>query len=251
MLFQGLFRRRIKLHDVPLATSYNQSYLVSLVKNTNWVYVFWELANDDLAAAIAKLDTITWRKVLRISCGSALQRTVVMDLSIEANVGSHYVYLVQSGQQYQMELVLLGEQESVVLLSSSWVETPPGVTSSSQDQQWAAIDELYTRYATEVGNQHHSSPHKWQISSPMGQQLPVKTEDDIQLTIDTELVIYGRATPGAIVFIKGEPIQTVSDGSFSLRYALSDGTGVYPIKAVSFDGNQTKTIVPIITRETY
>lgn len=234
---------------LPLVQSYNQSYLVSLVKNINWTHVFWELTNEHLASATSKLGTDQLRKVLRVFEGDLNHQRVIMDITIESDNGSRYVYLQNPGQKYQMEIVLIGENGSCSLVRSNLIQTPPGTISSIENEQWAAIDELYQRYAENLAKDA-SSPPLWQISSPMGPLQHTKFQG-LELSITTDLLLYGKATPGSKVYVQGEEITTSSDGSFQLRYALSEGTLVLPIKAVSVDGRQTETIVPVITRETY
>lgn len=233
----------------PIPVQYGKPYLVSLVKNVNWLYVFWELVPDNFTQAYQELgSTENCRMALRILKGTEPQ-VIVAEVTVTDNPGSYYLYLAEPGQSYQVQLALINQQRSVTILSSNFVFTPFGKISDLEDSQWAAIDELYRGYANELISSL-SSPALWNVSSFELQQKTIK-EAEMELTVGTELILYGKTTPGATVYIQGEPITVNSDGSFSLRYALPEGTFIYPIKAVASGGRQTKTTVPVITRETY
>lgn len=236
----------------PIPVQYGKSYLVSLVKNVHWLYVFWELTPEVLDRSYQELgSTEDSRIVLRVLQGSdPRQQLILADVTVSDNPGSHYLYIEDPGQVYQVQLTLVNSQRTVVVLSSNLVYTPYGRVSEVEDTQWVSIDELYQGYSNELANYSLSSPSKWHISSFQLQEHPSQ-EAELDLVVETEIVMYGKATPGANVYIQGEPISVAQDGSFSLRCALPNGTFVYPIKAVAPGGKQTKTTVPVITRETY
>jgi uncharacterized protein len=50
--------------------------------------------------------------------------------------------------------------------------------------------------------------------------------------------------------VQGKPISLRRDGTFSLRFALPDGRQVIPLKAVSADKVEERTITPTVSRET-
>ena len=68
--------------------------------------------------------------------------------------------------------------------------------------------------------------------------------------VDCELIVYGGTEPDAKVTVQGKPIKLRPDGSFTLRYALPDGKQVIPVKAISADEIEERTITPTVTRET-
>lgn len=234
----------------PIPDAYGTPYLVCLVKNVHWVYVFWELTDDLLNKARQDLgEDPSARIVLRVWMGEAFERQVVCDLPLEANLGAQYVHLPQPGSAYQMEILLVGSQGSVSLLASNFAVTPFGGVCAVEDENWASIEDLYTQYAFKAAGEQLSSPQLWHISSQM--YKPPQPADELELIVDTELVIYGKTAPDAVVFIQGEAVPTNPDGSFTVRYALPEGCTIFPIKAVSRDGKQKQTIVPLITKETY
>lgn len=239
------------MKDAPLTTKYGQSYLVCLVKNIHWVYAFWELADSLLATAYSQVGTDQdLRKVMRIFKVTENQQDILCDITIEANIGSHYFHLPDPGARYRLELMLVSSNRSVSLLNSNFVATPFGQISEIEDEEWRSIDELYQSFTAQTTDLSSSSPAIWNVSSPMVKAEPF-THDELDLIVETELILYGKATPGAEVKIQGEIVKTNSDGSFSLRYALPEGCSIYPVKATSVSGKETRTVVPVVTRETY
>lgn len=68
--------------------------------------------------------------------------------------------------------------------------------------------------------------------------------------LSTELVVYGATDPSAQVTLQGQPVRLRSDGTFSLRFQLPDGTQVLEARAVSADGRTARVITPTVTRQT-
>lgn len=229
----------------PVPVKYGQSYLVSLVKNIHWLYVFWELAPEEI-------DLVgEGRMILRLFKGKEpIQQQIMADVTITDSFGSQYLYLAEPGQFYQVQLAVVNSREVVPLLSSNLVFTPFGKVSDQEDTKWASVDELYQEYSGCLTMDTVSSPELSYMSSYQLQRKSLY-QPKVDLAVETELIIYGKVTPGAMVYVQGEPITVNEEGSFSLRYALSDGTLILPIKAVAPNGMQTQTTVPVISRETY
>jgi hypothetical protein len=66
--------------------------------------------------------------------------------------------------------------------------------------------------------------------------------------LGTELIVYGRTTPDASVQLDGEVLPLRADGTFSLRFALPEGTLPLHFCAVSKDAAGRKTISGSISR---
>jgi hypothetical protein len=83
-----------------------------------------------------------------------------------------------------------------------------------------------------------SSPGAEQISSPMpAEALPGKA---FWFNVNAELIIYGATEPDAVVTIGGRPIRLRTDGTFSYRFALPDGTYKLPIAAAAAHGESRR-----------
>jgi hypothetical protein len=68
--------------------------------------------------------------------------------------------------------------------------------------------------------------------------------------LDAELIVYGATAPDAAVTVQGRPVKLRPDGSFTLRFALPDGTQRIEATARSADGVEERTITPTVTRTT-
>ncbi|MBI5184084.1 MAG: DUF4912 domain-containing protein [Nitrospinae bacterium] len=60
--------------------------------------------------------------------------------------------------------------------------------------------------------------------------------------LDKEIIIYGRTEPDAEVWIRDKKVELKKDGSFTLRYALSDEKISFPFTVVSSDGKEKRGI---------
>ena len=95
---------------------------------------------------------------------------------------------------------------------------------------------------------------------PAGSLRPVPAQEEqprgarpgreFWLQVHTELIVYGATDPSAQVTIQGLPIELRPDGTFSIRFALPEGYHVIPVQAVSEDGDQERTITPVVIRLT-
>jgi hypothetical protein len=92
-----------------------------------------------------------------------------------------------------------------------------------------------------------ASPGITSAASPVKKRLK---ERKFWMVVDCELIVYGATEPDAKVTVQGRPINLRPDGSFTLRYALPDGKQVIPVKAISADEIEERTITPIVSRET-
>ena len=172
---------------------------------------------------------------------------MVCDVAVESMLGAQYLYLPDPGNYYQMEILLTGANGTVSLLSSNFVVTPFGGVSNEEDVQWASIDELYRQYLAAVGATYLASPQLWHMSSPMPKPFPPAQE--LKLMLDTEIIIYGKATP-ALLFTSGRTGGHQPRWIVYLEIRLDGGLLDLPI-AVSSDGSQAHSVVTLITKETY
>jgi hypothetical protein len=104
-----------------------------------------------------------------------------------------------------------------------------------------------------VGKGWQERMKKEWISSGGISSSPVKkvqVERGFRLVVETELIVYGATEPDAKVTVQGRSINLKSDGTFSLRFALPNGKQVIPVKAVSADRVEERTITPIVNKET-
>jgi hypothetical protein len=68
---------------------------------------------------------------------------------------------------------------------------------------------------------------------------PARSEDDIFLVAEVEVIVYGRVKVGCELTFQGRPLHVRSDGTFSLRMALPFNTG-HSIDLVATDPRSGK-----------
>jgi hypothetical protein len=97
-----------------------------------------------------------------------------------------------------------------------------------------------------------SQPASWSgsvpsIPNPRGGMERVK---QFWFNINAELIIYGATEPDANVIIGGHQIKLRSDGTFTYRFALPDGTYHLPVVAMSQDNSDGRSAELICSRKT-
>jgi len=70
------------------------------------------------------------------------------------------------------------------------------------------------------------------------------------LVADAELIVYGATDPTATLRIGDEVVPLSADGSFRIQVPFRDGQQLYPIEAISADGEQRRSIVLQFKRTT-
>ena len=99
------------------------------------------------------------------------------------------------------------------------------------------------------GKQTYPSTEKL-VSKSQAYQKRKPKQRKFWLIVDCELIVYGATEPDAKVSVQGKEIKLRPDGTFAMRFALPDGKQVIPVKAVSSDRIEERTITPIVSRET-
>jgi len=122
--------------------------------------------------------------------------------------------------------------------SGQWAEDSGGKAESRKQKVEIDWDKAEDRGQWEEGMP--SSP------APRGEVGP----KGFWFNVNAELVIYGATEANAQVTIGGRPIRLRPDGSFSLRFALPDGSYVLPVRAESADGKEGRGVVLEFRRET-
>ena len=70
------------------------------------------------------------------------------------------------------------------------------------------------------------------------------------LVADAELIVYGATEPTATLMIGDQVVPLAADGSFRIQVPFRDGQQLYPIEAISADGEQRRSIVMQFERTT-
>ena len=266
--------RRIMPQDLPY--QYDQDKIILQVRDPWWVHAYWEIRQATLERLKGELGDGFYRakRMLRvydvsqiIFNGSNAHRFFDIQINEEAN--NWYIETAGAGRSWCVDLgLLLPDGRFITVIRSNTITTPIEGPSWITDEEWMIPDDMFARlYGMGFGLGQSSPVGKaWQervkrvlfsgaLASPgiASMASPVKKiprQRQFWLWVDCELIVYGATEPDAKVTVQGKPINLRQDGTFTLRFALADSKQVIPVKAVSSDKVEERTITPIVTRET-
>jgi len=266
--------RRIMPQDLPY--QYDQDKIILQVRDPWWVHAYWEIRQATLERLKGELEDGFYRakRMLRvydvshiIFNGSNAHR--FFDIQINEQANNWYIETAGAGRSWCVDLgLLLPDGRFITIIRSNTITTPIEGPSWITDEEWMIPDDMFARlYGMGFGLGQSSPVGKaWQervkrvlfsgaLASPgiASMASPVKKiprQRQFWLWVDCELIVYGATEPDAKVTVQGKPINLRQDGTFTLRFALADSKQVIPVKAVSSDKVEERTITPIVTRET-
>ncbi len=259
-----------------LPHEYGQDRIVLQVRDPWWLHSYWEVTPHTSNRFKDRLgDTFhSAKRVLRVYDVSHIlfngnNAHRFFDIEISLDTTSWYIDTGGPGRSWCVDLGLkLTSGEFITILRSNVVHTPLEGPSWMTDEEWMIPEEMFGRlYGMGFGLGQSSPVGKaWQervkqalfsgvlaspgITSVMSPVKKFPKERKFWMVVGTELIVYGATEPDAKVTVQGKPINLRSDGTFTLRFALPDGKQVIPVKAVSADEVDERTITPIVTKET-
>lgn len=255
--------------EYQLPSGYGDNCLVLMVRDPWWLYAYWEInpnKNQEVRAQMRGLAEGA-ALILRIHDvtdldfnGSNAWRS--FDIKITGGANNWYINVGQGNRAYVADLGYLAKNGHFYLIArSNCVRTPREGISDVIDEEWMTVD--YARiYALSggFGRGIGSEALKEMMERRLKEELAsgrlaswgerIEKERSFWLVADAELIVYGATDPNAKVKVQGKPINLRQDGTFTLRYSLPDGRQEIPIAATSPDGIETKTITPIVERQT-
>jgi hypothetical protein len=260
--------------DLPY--QYDQDKIVLQVRDPWWIHAYWEVRTGTLDRLRSELKDEFYRakRVLRvydvshiIFDGKNAHRFFDIQISDQAN--NWYIDTGGPGRSWCVDLGLVLPGDSfITIVRSNTVYTPLEGPSWITDEEWMVPEEMFARlYGMGFGLGRSSPVGKvWQerikrelfsgvlaspgISSVASPAKRIPRERKFWLVVNTELIVYGATEPDATVYVQGRQIKLRHDGTFTLRFALPDGKQVIPVKAISSDNEEERTITPIVTKET-
>jgi len=248
---------------------YDQDKIILQVRDPRWLHTYWEMRQQTTQSLKNKLGDEFYRakRVLRVYDvtninfnGSNANR--FFDIQINDYANSWYVDTAGPGRAWCVDLgLMLSDGRFLTILRSNVVQTPLDGPSWVTDEEWMIPDEMFARLYGMGFGLGKSSPvgGAWQERIKQGlfssglSSSPVKKEikeRNFWLKVDCELIVYGATEPDAKVTVQGAPIKLRPDGTFTLRYYLPDSKQVIPVRAISADKLEERTITPTVTRET-
>jgi hypothetical protein len=264
---QDTYFTPVRAQDLP--HTYDQDKIILQVRDPRWLHTYWEMREQTVEGLKNKLgeEYLRSKKVLRVYDvtninfnGSNANR--FFDIQINDYANSWYIDTNGPGRAWCVDLgLMLPDGRFITILRSNVVQTPLDGPSWVTDEEWMIPDEMFARLYGMGFGLGKSSPvgGAWQERIKQGlfssglSSSPVKKEmkeRSFWLKVDCELIVYGATEPDAKVTVQGMPIKLRPDGTFTLRYYLPDGKQVIPVKAVSADQIDERTITPTVTRET-
>lgn len=266
--------RRVMPQDLPY--QYDRDNIVLQVRDSWWIHAYWEVRQSTLDRLRNDLgeDFYRAKRLLRvydvsqiIFNGSNAHR--FFDIQISEQTNNWYIDTGGPGRSWCVDLgLLLPDGRFITIVRSNTVTTPIEGPSWITDEEWMIPDDMFARlYGMGFGFGRSSPVGKaWQerikkalfsgaLASPglASMASPVKklpAQRKFWLWVDCELIVYGATEPDAKVTVQGKSINLRQDGTFTLRFALPDSKQAIPVKAISSDRVEERTITPIVTRET-
>jgi hypothetical protein len=257
--------------DLPY--QYDQDKIVLQVRDPCWIHAYWEVRSLTLQRLRNEFkdDFFKAKRILRVYDVSQIifngnNAHRFFDIQIDEFANNWYIDTGGPGRSWCVDLgLLLPGGRFITIVRSNTVQTPLEGPSWITDEEWMIPEDMFARlYGMGFGLGRSSpvgkawlkkalfsgvlaSPGITSVASPAKKIPP---EKKFWLVADCELIVYGATEPNAKVTVQGREIKLRPDGSFSLRFALPDGKQVIPVKAVSSDNVEERTVTPIVSRDT-
>lgn len=253
---------------------YGDNKIVLLVRDPWWLHAYWEVSiqkQDELRAKLGNDLYNRSKTVLRVYDVTDIifngkNAHSFFDLEIKGAADNWYIDVGKPNRSWCVDIGLLTPDKKFFMFArSNVVRTPRFGMSEVTDEEWMSQEEEYWKlFGVAGGFGFGSSPLKikkqfrrrfkeeissgapWSLFSFMEQ----KKERKFWMVVNTELIVYGATEPDAKVTVQGKPIKLRNDGTFTLRFALPDGTQYIPVEAASNDGVDKRKVTPIVTRRT-
>ena len=252
----------------------NRDRIITMVRDSFWLHVYWELSRSTLSRAQAALgqDWHLSRPILRVMDVSSEDTTSVTerhvrDIEIHGGVNNWFIDVSAPPRSFRIDIGYLSRRGKFYILARSNVVTTPKVgTTDMLDQNWLNLERDYERMVHQSASPTdqatiHSAlrelfedklkrPMNNMAVNPFGNGGFPLLGRKFHFEIGAELVIYGNTEPSAKVTLQGEQVPIRPDGSFSVRYSLPDARQIIPAVATSSDGVEERTVVLAVERNT-
>ena len=268
--------------EIPLG--YGDDKIVLMVRDPYWLYSYWEVTagkKEEIRQTVGDHEYNGGKMVLRIYDVTDVRFDGTnshhfFDIHVGDFAQNWYINAPGANRAYIADLGYLTRSGQFVLIArSNCVTTPRDTFSDVVDEEWMIVEDDFlemfrlsggyadagkaSEFAGPTPKLRLRMPHMElssgvfsgavsSLSSPFGKRI--QREKTFWLKVWTELIVYGATEPDASVTVQGRPIQLRPDGTFTLRYELPDGEQVIPVQATNSDGDDTRTITPIVRKET-
>jgi hypothetical protein len=250
---------------------YNVTKIGLLVRDPYWLYCYWSTSGETRELVSGQQPWEQVALILRVYDVTGIEfngtnSNFYFDVSVGHQANNWYIHVGGPNRCFCVDLgFIMANGAFYTIARSNPVTTPRDNVSDVIDEEWMIIEDdfrklyqlagagatnssaelvesLISRLEREMGSGIVSS-----LSSPVQYQ---PKERKFWMVLNTELIVYGATEPDARVTVQGEPIEIRPDGTFTLRFALPEGTQCIPVSARSADGIDTITITPIVSKQT-
>jgi hypothetical protein len=258
-----------------LPHGYGDNQITLMARDPYWAFTYWEVTPKRLEAERLGLGSGGSDASLALRLYDV---TEVMfdgrndhghyDIGVYERVGSWFINTGMPDRSFIVDLGLkTHDGRFVTLARSNAVKTPRDGPSSVTDEEWVLPERDFERiFALSGGLDTGLSSADVRLRSaqriPFGMASPgmgslalmspmrKERQRGFWFVLNTELIVYGATEPDAAVTVQGMPVALRPDGTFSLRFALPDGTQTIPVSATSSDKEETRWITPEVNRRT-
>jgi hypothetical protein len=133
-----------------LPQHYGRTQIVLMLQKPGYLYAYWEVREDDLAAARARIGKVDARLVMR---AHNLSGGIHKDIEVHCPVGDWFFHTEWGGARVRVDIGLRApDGHFIVLASSNELELPTGSPSDRVDAEWAVQEsEFEALYALSGG----------------------------------------------------------------------------------------------------
>lgn len=244
-----------------------------MVPDPYWLHAHWELSYQSVQRAEAALgqDWYGAKPIIRLFDVTSQDTTStaeapIRDIPIHGGCNHWYIDVPQPPRSYRADIGYISRRGVFHPLCRSNVVTPPkaGASESLEDGWQSELDEKAAERLLAMSTGFESSGGPPQLRELFDEQLKRTGKDaafgsgavlpdklkKFFFTLDAELIVYGKTDPTAHVTLQNEPVKLRPDGTFTMRYALTDGRQIIPAVAAASDGMEERTIVLAVERNT-
>lgn len=267
-----------KVEELP--AEYGDVKIALLPRDPFWMFAYWEVNQQTRQELKNRYGDA--EQILRVYDVTGIQfdgknAHKYFDIVITEIANNWYINVPEVNRSWCVDLGLrLPDGSFITIVRSNIVNMPRYGVSPITDSQWAILQKEFERLlklsgVEQIGKSSFDVAklmrERWEeivsissaqmpfspkgISSFRGQPEVAEVKPKgFWLKADTELIVYGTTETDAELTVAGEKVNLNSDGSFSLRFALPDGTKQIPIVATSSDKSISKQITFNVTRKT-
>ncbi len=253
---------------------YGDNRIVILARDPWWIFSYWEVRRDkeeEISRKIESTGDQRRKSILRVYDVTDIHFNgrnahTYFEIDLVGLANSWYINVGKPDRTWVVDIGIVTNKGDFYLLArSNVIKTPRFGMSDQLDAEWMMPEEEYWKMFSLSGGfglGKGSFEVREMVKRQLEEQLSSgalssgasvfkrRAERKFWLVVNCELIVYGATEPDAKVSMQGKPMQLRQDGTFSMRFALPDGTQVIPVEATSNDGIDTRRITPIVTRKT-